>query len=211
MLEIVDLGCERDGRTLFANISFVLAPGDVIQVKGNNGAGKTTLLRILAGLSKDYQGDLFWLNKELVKNYDEFRSCSYYIGHRLGLKTELTPVENLVWRHQISGRDMMLSISEALAEVNLHYYEDIPCYNLSAGQKRRVALAGLLTSQALLWILDEPFTSIDSEGSNWLGQAIKNHSLRQGMTLISSHQSLPQSIKNIKILNLVRYNGACYE
>ena len=180
MLKVVNLGCERDDRTLFASLSFVLSPGETLQVEGHNGAGKTTLLRIIAGLSQDYQGDLFWANKCLAKGYAEFRLSSYFLGHRPGLKPELTPIENLTWRHQLSGRAESLPFSEALSQVNLQGYEDIPCHQLSAGQQRRVALAGLLTSGASLWILDEPFTAIDAEGTAWLETTDRTACLSSG-------------------------------
>ncbi len=211
MLEVVNLGCERDDRTLFANLSFVLAPGETLQIEGQNGAGKTTLLRVLAGLSQEYQGDIFWASKSLAKGYAEFRLSSYFLGHQPGLKLELTPVENLAWRHQLSGRTKSVSFYDALSQVNLQGYEDIPCYQLSAGQQRRVALAGLLTSGASLWILDEPFTAIDAKGTAWLEQQIEQHTCRNGMVVITSHQQLSKVIKSLRILSLGQYSEGCYD
>ena len=205
MLKVVNLGCERDDRVLFANVSFTLSPGDTLQVQGGNGVGKTTLLRSIAGLAHQYQGDIFWGNQLLKNNHADFCLGSYFLGHRSGLKLELTPVENLLWSHQLSGRSATISASDALAQVNLSGYEDIPCHQLSAGQCRRVALAGLLMSDAVLWILDEPFTAIDAEGVQWLEGLINAHAKRQGMTLITSHQPLSESIAYVRILKLENY------
>ncbi|MDP0562772.1 MAG: cytochrome c biogenesis heme-transporting ATPase CcmA [Candidatus Endonucleobacter sp. (ex Gigantidas childressi)] len=211
MLKVVNLRCERDDKTLFTNLSFVLPPGETLYIEGCNGAGKTTLLKILSGLSQEYYGDIFWKEQYLANNYDEFRLSSYFLGHRLGLKLELTPIENLTWRHQLSGRVASLGFSQALAQVNLQGYEDVPCRQLSAGQQRRTALAGLIASNASLWILDEPFSSIDAKGASWLGQQIEHHARHHGMTLITSHQPLPQSIKKLKTLTLDHYSEACYD
>ncbi|MDP0588670.1 MAG: cytochrome c biogenesis heme-transporting ATPase CcmA [Candidatus Endonucleobacter bathymodioli] len=207
----MNLRCERDDNTLFTNLSFVLPPGETLHIEGCNGAGKTTLLKVLSGLTQDYQGDIFWEEHSLANNYAEFRLSSYFLGHRLGLKLELTPIENLIWRHQLSGRVAALCFAKALAQVNLQGYEDIPCRQLSMGQQRRTALAGLIASNASLWILDEPFASIDATGASWLGQQIEHHACRQGMTLITSHQPLPQSIKKLKTLKLNHYSEACYD
>ena len=202
VLNVVNLGCERDSRTLFANLSFTLSPGETLQIEGCNGAGKTTLLKIIASLSHDYNGNIFWAGCNLKKEYTEYRLLTYFLGHRLGLKPELTPAENLLWRHRLSGRTETLAIDDALSQMNLQGYEHTPCHQLSIGQQRRVALAGLLTSGATVWILDEPFTAIDAEGVCWLEQLIEQHACRRGMTIISSHQFLSKSIKSLRRLTL---------
>ena len=212
MLEVVDLVCERDDRVLFAHLSFALSPGETLQIEGGNGTGKTTLLRSIAGLSLDYEGCVFWRGTPQQKNYTDFLLNSCFLGHRSGVKPELTPLENLSWQHQLSGRRELMSVQDALVRANLAGYEDIPCYQLSAGQHRRVALAGLLLSRAMLWILDEPFTAIDAEGVNWLESLIEEHACQQGMTLITSHQPLSGTIKNVKQLQLENYSpGASHE
>ena len=205
MLEVIGLGCERGERVLFANVSFALSPGDTLQIKGSNGTGKTTLLSLIAGLSHTDQGDIFWEGRPLRSQYALFCFNSYFLGHRTGLKPELTPVENLLRRHQLSGRASAMTVYDALIQVGLETAADQFCYQLSAGQQRRVALAGLLMSRAPLWILDEPFTAIDSSGVLWFENLMHAHSQAQGMTLFTSHQPLLTPIKNLKVLSLEAY------
>ncbi|MET4694527.1 cytochrome c biogenesis heme-transporting ATPase CcmA [Endozoicomonas lisbonensis] len=195
MLELMDLGCERDDRTLFRHLSITLSPAELLQVEGGNGTGKTTLLKILAGLSNDYRGSIFWKGKPLSRDYADFRLSSFYFGHKPAIKVELTPVENILWRSSLRNEHCNeQSIIEALKQVNLGGYEDTPCGHLSAGQHRRVALADLSVSNALLWILDEPFTAIDYHGIQWLERLLAKHVTNKGMVIITSHQALSDQV-----------------
>ena len=206
MLDVIQLGCERDDRTLFSNLSFLLSPGEILQIEGRNGAGKTTLLRILAGLSTDYSGDIHWKSLPLNEVYGDFRLNCYFLGHKPGLKPELTPLENLRWRLQIANNSpQQSSLLEALQRVQLGGFEEVPCSHLSAGQHRRVAIAGLFISDALLWILDEPFTSIDMDGIDWLEARLYEHAERGGMVLVTSHQPLKQSSNRLRKISLTDY------
>ncbi len=205
MLNVVDIEAERDDRVLFANLTFDLNPGETLQIKGANGAGKTTLLKVLAGLSHDFSGKIHWRGTLLPQGVAEFRLATTFLGHNSGIKPELTPLENLTWRHHLSGKHALLSYSEALARSGLQGYETLPCYHLSAGQRRRVALASLLVSDAMLWILDEPFTALDIDGVAWLEMLISDHARQQGMTLLTSHQ--PLTLSALKILQLEEFSG----
>ena len=212
MLEVKQLGCERDGRILFSNLSFTLSPGEILQVQGRNGAGKTTLLRILAGLSRDFSGKVFWKSEPLEENYGDFRLNCYFSGHQTGIKPELTPLENLRWRLQIANIDPQTNIMlNALEQVGLSGFEYISCNHLSAGQQRRVALAGLLASNACLWILDEPFTAIDKEGVRWLETLFEQHLARGGMILLTSHQPLKQPESYLSRINVEDYQEPEYD
>uniref|UniRef100_UPI00351ADF11 cytochrome c biogenesis heme-transporting ATPase CcmA n=1 Tax=Endozoicomonas sp. Mp262 TaxID=2919499 RepID=UPI00351ADF11 len=207
LLEVANLECERDDRMLFADLSFSVMPGETLQVEGCNGSGKTTLLKILAGLTQDYQGTVLWGKDLLNKNYAEFRLACHFIGHYPGIKNELSPMENLTWRQSISGRKLSNNFTDALAEADLAGYEYIPCGSLSAGQQRRVALAGLLVSDARLWILDEPFTAIDSSGIDWVERLLEQHARQGGMTVITSHQALSESLAGLRTIRLDQYSG----
>lgn len=203
LLELRDLGCERDERVLFAGLNLQLSAGDVVQIGGPNGAGKTTLLRALAGVSGDYEGEILYSGQPLSASSWEFSRDRLYLGHLPGIKKSLTPSENLAWYlAQTGGR---VSIDDALTAVGLYGYEDTPCYQLSAGQLRRVALARLHLSDARIWILDEPFTAIDKVGVSQLEALISRQSLQGGVVILTSHQDL--SLPQLRVVNLKDYQG----
>lgn len=201
LLELCNLGCERDERLLFSGLDLQLFPGDVIQIGGPNGAGKTTLLRALAGISADYHGQLRYAGRALPEAAWEFASDSLYLGHLPGIKKALTPAENLEWYLAQSGA--VVSINAALTAVGLYGYEDTPCYQLSAGQLRRVALARLHLSRARIWILDEPFTAIDKSGVSQLEALITRQCANGGLVILTSHQDL--TLPQLRIVNLHDY------
>jgi heme exporter protein A len=201
LLELRDLGCERDERLLFSGLNLQLAAGDVVQIGGPNGAGKTTLLRALAGISSDYLGQILYAGQALPEASWDFSRDRLYLGHLPGIKKSLTPSENLAWyQAQTGGR---ISIDEALAAVGLYGYEDTPCYQLSAGQLRRVALARLHLAQARIWILDEPFTAIDKLGVSQLEALIARQSAQGGVVILTSHQDL--TLPQLRLVNLQDY------
>ncbi|HEY8939453.1 MAG TPA: cytochrome c biogenesis heme-transporting ATPase CcmA [Cellvibrio sp.] len=201
LLELRDLGCERDERLLFSGLDLQVAAGDVVQIGGPNGAGKTTLLRALAGISNDYQGQILYAGKPLPDASWDFARDRLYLGHLPGIKKSLTPSENLAWYlAQAGGR---ISIDEALAAVGLYGYEDTPCYQLSAGQLRRVALARLHLAEARIWILDEPFTAIDKLGVSQLEVLIARQSAQGGVVILTSHQDL--TLPQLRLVNLQDY------
>lgn len=201
LLELYNLGCERDERLLFSGLDLHLFPGDVVQIGGPNGAGKTTLLRALAGISTDYQGQIRYAGQALPEATWEFAGDSLYLGHLPGIKKALTPAENLDWYKAQSGA--AVSIGDALTAVGLYGYEDTPCYQLSAGQLRRVALARLHLSKARIWILDEPFTAIDKSGVSQLEALIDRQCANGGLVILTSHQDL--SLPQLRIVNLHDY------
>lgn len=201
LLELCQLSCERDDRLLFAGLSASFAAGEAVQISGPNGAGKTTLLRAISGISQDYRGEIRYAGKPLQESEWEFREDSLYLGHLAGIKKVLTPAENLAWYSAQHGA--ALSIAESLKAVGLYGYEDTPCYQLSAGQLRRVALARLHLSRARIWILDEPFTAIDKAGVSELEALIAHQCAKGGLVLLTSHQDL--TLSNLRLVNLQDY------
>jgi len=200
LIELRDFACERDERLLFRALNAVFTAGQVVQILGPNGSGKTTLLRILAGISHDYQGEILWRGQARSKVAWEFANELLYLGHLPGIKKSLTPLENLHWYAAIQGDVDDTLLLKALAEVNLAGYEDTPCYQLSAGQLRRVALARLGFSRASVWILDEPFTALDKKGVEHLEARLANHAATGGLVLVTSHQDI--NVPHLQQLNL---------
>jgi heme exporter protein A len=201
LLELRDLAVERDERLLFTGMSLAFDAGDIVQILGPNGAGKTTLLRALAQLNTDYQGEIHYLGQPLADCAWDYACDCLYLGHLAGIKKSLTPRENLQWYSAQVGSRM--PIDEALERVGLKGYEDTTCYQLSAGQLRRVALARLHLSNARIWILDEPFTAIDKLGVKALETLIIEQSARGGLVLLTSHQDL--NLDSLKMVNLSDY------
>ncbi len=204
LLELHNLSCERDERCLFAGLSLSLAAGDLVQIGGPNGAGKTTLLRALAGISQDYSGEIRYCGQSLATVRWEFARDSLYLGHLAGIKKALSPLENLNWYLAQTGDSG--DIQQALSAVGLYGYEDTPCYQLSAGQLRRVALARLYLSQARIWILDEPFTAIDKPGVAQLEALIAKQVAQGGLVILTSHQDL--TLPQLRMVNLQDYQPA---
>lgn len=199
-LEAKDLEYARDDRVLFSSLNFEVHAGEVLQIEGPNGSGKTTLLRILCGLINADQGQIFWSGQDIQKNRYDFSVHTSYVGHHDGLKGDCTPLENLTLSHALSGAEKKLSPQEALIIVGLKGFDHQLCRTLSAGQRRRVALARLLTSPSKLWILDEPFTAIDKSGINELEKLIADHVSTGGMVILTSHHEV--NLKGIKSLHL---------
>ena len=194
LLYTSDLACERDSRVLYNDLNIAVKSGELWHVKGCNGAGKTTLLRQLAGLHPVDVGKVSYPNKSIKV---------IYIGHKLGLKEQLTADENLSWLVGLDGSSTQEQRYAALERVGLRGYEENTVAQLSAGQKRRVALARLHLCKVDIWLLDEPFTSLDQQGiadeQDWLNQ----HTLAGGAVLMTSHQEI--SLPQVKILDLGEY------
>eukprot|EP00163_Fabomonas_tropica_P028435 TRINITY_DN5783_c0_g1_i1.p2 TRINITY_DN5783_c0_g1~~TRINITY_DN5783_c0_g1_i1.p2 ORF type:complete len:213 (+),score=19.25 TRINITY_DN5783_c0_g1_i1:435-1073(+) len=190
LLQAVNLQCERDERLLFRNLSFSIVPGTVTRVEGPNGSGKTTLLRILAGLNDAWTGDLNWCGEPRSNVREEFQRNMLYLGHRPGIKSLLTPMENL--RALMAARRPMPDdvLRQALAGTGLSGFEDVPCRNLSAGQQRRVALARLLIADEPLWLLDEVFTAIDADGVKAIESLLQQRASEGGAVVVTTHHDL---------------------
>ena len=194
------LYCERDDRILFKDLNFELSEGQIMQVQGSNGSGKTTLMRILCGLNDNYEGAISWYGQEIEAQAMNFFSSLLYIGHRVGVSKVLTPVENLRWSCSLKQKASEDAIYHALAEVGLRGFEESPCYTLSAGQQQRVSLARLIISPARLWVLDEPFTTLDVKGVAQLEGLLRDQARKGGAVLVTTHHSL--NIPALTVLSL---------
>jgi len=194
LLTAQSLFCERDDRILFDQLELTVSEGEIWQVEGPNGSGKTTLLRILCGLSSHYEGELSWRGESMDEVREQFLSELLYIGHQAGVSAMLTAEENLHWQCALHPSLDASRAQQALESVGLKGFEDVPAHQLSAGQKRRIALAKLYMSRAKLWILDEPFTAIDKIGVAAKEVLMVEHIKAGGSVIMTTHQDLSAEI-----------------
>jgi len=201
LLSARQLSCERDERVLFSDLSFDLYSGELLQLEGPNGVGKTSLMRLLAGLLPVSSGEILWHAEPLAEQREAFYQSMLFIGHLAGIKAELTPLENLKWFAALEGGQAEEDLEEALDRVGLRGFEDHPCHQLSAGQKRRVALARLLFTQRPLWLLDEPFTALDKQGVAAMEQLLSDHAADGGAVILTSHHAL-EKVAGLRAIHL---------
>lgn len=203
MLEASNLECRRGDRRLFTNLNFNVPPGTFVQLSGPNGSGKTSLLRMICGLLSPTSGEILWQGANIRSLGEEyFRSISY-VGHRHGLKEELTSAENLRIATGLAGAELnSKDCSEILERVGLTHGQHLPARLLSEGQRRRAALARLLTRKTALWLLDEVFTSLDKSAVAVVKELIEQHLTSGGMAIVATHQELNFSAGSFQRLEL---------
>jgi heme exporter protein A len=203
MLEIADLECQRGDRLLFTGLALRVAPGICLHVAGENGSGKTSLLRILCGLMAPSAGTVRWEGEDIRRLREAYWEQLAYVGHLNGVKDDLTAAENVHIAAAIAGWPAdATSVRGALRAFGLAGFEDRPARALSQGQRRRVALARLpCASAARLWILDEPFTALDTRGVGALSELIGAHLGRGGTVVLTTHQdvTLPGRVDRIEL------------
>lgn len=202
MLEIHGLSCERGERLLFEDLSFSVRSGELLRIAGVNGSGKTTLLRLLCGLALPDEGEIRWDGKPVKTTSEAWRRQTSYLGHNLGVKLELTPLENLAFARGISGLCSDEPLDQLLDRVGLYGFEYDPCRTLSQGQRRRVALARLMFTRTPLWILDEPFVALDTAGIEFVAELLKQQTDQGGMVILTTHQDTALQNRIIKELSL---------
>ena len=201
-LQIVDLESIRDDRTLFSELNFELGAGQVVQIQGANGSGKTTLLRMICGMLLPVSGEVRWNGKNILKDRAEYYEEMTYLGHAQGVKGDFTPLENLNFEKSLIRTSNQYTLEEILEKVGLAGFEDIPSRTLSAGQRRRITLGRLLLTDTRLWVLDEPFTSLDKQGQTLVEELLVEHADNGGMVLITSHQRINVHSGESKVVNL---------
>jgi len=197
-----DLTCIRNDRTLFSGLCFELRSSQALVLEGRNGSGKTSLLHILCGTRRPEQGRVRWGGEDISELGSQYHAAMAYLGHKDGVKLDLTLLENLTIAKSLGNSDVDAQPVQALAELELSGYEDIPARHLSAGQRRRVALSRLLLSRAQLWILDEPFTSLDRHGIRIVETLVKRHLSKGGMLAMTSHHTVDFEPFTVQRINL---------
>jgi len=185
LLEARGLAFARNDEPIFGPLDFALHPGEVVLIEGDNGSGKTTLLRVLSGLLAPTSGEIR-LNDEPL-TLARLSPQVALLAHQGGLKFELGAIENLRFAAGLHGVRSGISPATALAGVGLDGYADVPVRQLSAGQKKRVALARVLLAPVGLWLLDEPYANLDLDGIKLVNRLLENHANRGGAALITSH------------------------
>jgi heme exporter protein A len=180
LLQAAGLAAFRGERLVFRDLDLAVAAGGALLLTGPNGSGKSTLLRLLAGLLRPAAGRLTWDGEDALSDLPAHAGRVAYVGHQDAVKPGLTAAENLQFAAQLSGAD----VGEALAAVGLEDLADLPARMLSAGQKRRLALARLVLSRAPLWLLDEPTLGLDTASVERLGGMLGTHRARGGLVVV---------------------------
>ena len=201
-LEVENLHLWRGERHVLRGVQFALARGDCLEVCGANGSGKTTLLRTLCGLIYPEEGRVLWDGENVRRDLPAFHAALAYLGHEPPLKSDLTARENLHYWAGIRRRVEAEELTAALARVGALPFCERHVRTLSAGQRRRVALAGIALLAVPLWLLDEPVTNLDAEGRELVADLIREQLARGGMVVAAVHQGLPPSVRNVTRLEL---------
>lgn len=191
-LTVDNLACERGGYPVFDGVSFELDAGELLVLRGANGSGKSSLLRLLAGLGQPVDGRILVDGDDVVEDRGAFAARTVYVGHQDALKPSLTVTENIrFWAGlQRGSLPSDVAIDAALETLGLTALRDLPAQVLSAGQRRRSALARALASGAELWLLDEPTNALDKASLAAFERALDAHLTSGGNAIISTHVAL---------------------
>lgn len=204
-LEVKNLACWRNEQVLFSGLNLELSAKNVLFLQGENGSGKTSLLRVLCGFRLPDEGDILWGGEPTTSVPEYFQNISY-VGHKNGLKDELTAEENLnLMRSMATASD--IKTENVLRKIGLFKRADVLVRQLSAGQKRKLALARLMMTENSFWVLDEPFTSLDKETVQFFESLIKQHIMRGGMLILTSHHEIDLSGLAVTHFNLSSQNN----
>ncbi|WP_088330423.1 cytochrome c biogenesis heme-transporting ATPase CcmA [Lacimicrobium sp. SS2-24] len=192
-LSVNNLSCVKRDRVLFEGLDFTVQSGQLLHIQGPNGAGKTSLLRILVGLAESESGQVLWDQQRIQDVTQDFAGQLIYCGHKYAVNHHLSGAENLKYWCRMQGLAEDVDIFAVLDELGLVGLETLPAGQLSAGQQRRIALARLWLKPASLWVLDEPFTALDSSAIRLLSEKMEQHLKNEGLIILTSHQPLALS------------------
>lgn len=202
-LAVEQLACIRGERQLFSDLTFRLTPGEALLLHGPNGSGKSSLLRLLAGFLPPADGRVLWDGAPALEDAETHRARLQYLGHQDAVKPQLGTGDNLMFWARLYGLDSVAAdaaVTAALDAAGLQRQRHLPGRYLSAGQKRRLALARLLLKPTALWLLDEPTNALDTSAVSWLGELLAAHRAKGGMIILASHVDVP--LKDARRLDL---------
>lgn len=203
MLELINLDCVRGGRPLFRNLNVSVPVGTLLQVEGANGSGKTSLLRIVCGLMSPESGEVRWNGANIKSLAEEYSQALAYLGHRNGIKEELTPLENLKISNRVVGNQLKTEDAHAaLKLLGLESRQNLPVRYLSEGQRRRAALARIMTGGAKLWVLDEVLAALDTAAVGVVRTVLERHLKNGGTAIVATHHDLEISTGSFQRLEL---------
>ena len=185
----------RGDRHVLRGVSLDAHPGELMHVSGPNGTGKTTLLRVVSGLLRPEKGSIAWQGRSIAATAAEYQSALAYASHEPALKSDLTALENLRFTVGLKRRVTAAELRSSLERTGVANCADLPARVLSAGQRRRVAMARVLAFRADLWLLDEPFTNLDGSGSSLLSALLAEHVGKGGVALVVAHHDLNVAVQ----------------
>src|ERR1700719_3152407 len=189
-LEFEQVHVWRGDRHVLQGVSAHIRPRELLHISGPNGTGKTTLLRVVCGLLRPEQGSVSWLGRSITTYRTEYQSALAYASHEPALKSDLTALENLRFSVGLKRRVTAAELRSSLERTGVANCADLPARVLSAGQRRRVAMARVLAYGADVWLLDEPFTNLDGSGSSLLSALLAEHVGQGGVALVVAHHEL---------------------
>ena len=203
MLELINLDCVRGGRPLFRNLNVSVPDGTLLQVEGPNGSGKTSMLRIVCGLMSPESGEVRWNGTNIKALAEEYSQTLAFLGHRNGIKEELTPLENLKISNSVAGNKLKTEEAQAtLKLLGLESRQNLPVRYLSEGQRRRAALARIITGAAKLWVLDEVLAALDTAAVGVVRTVLERHLENGGTAIVATHHDLQITAGSFQRLEL---------
>jgi heme exporter protein A len=189
-LEFEKVHVWRGDRHVLQGVSAHIRPRELLHISGPNGTGKTTLLRVVSGLLRPEQGSVRWLGRSITTYRTEYQAALAYASHEPALKSDLTALENLRFAVGLKRRTTADELLAALTRTGVGACADLPARVLSAGQRRRVAMARVLAMNASVWLLDEPYTNLDASGADLLSGLLQAHVEAGGLALVVAHHEL---------------------
>ena len=196
ILKVKNINCRRSGEVVLQGLNFEVEAGKNVEIIGSNGSGKTTLLRLLLGFINDYDGDIYWNDSKVPSKLQEKDIHCFYQGHQIGIKPLLTVYENL--KFSSSGfNSSEEEITSVANKVGIKTFLNRQSANLSAGQKRRIAIGRWLLKDFNLYLIDEPFTTLDDEGVELIKSVVTELNNRGASFLITGHR--PSELNSKKI------------
>jgi heme exporter protein A len=191
----------RGDRHVLQGVSAQVQPHELLHISGPNGTGKTTLLRVVSGLLRPEQGSVTWLGQSITTSRTQYQAALAYASHEAALKGDLTALENLHFAVGLKRRVTAKELLAALDRTGVVGCADLPARVLSAGQRRRVAMARVVAMNASVWLLDEPYTNLDASGSALMSELLQSHVAGGGLALVVAHHelSLPCSVRRLAL------------